>query len=52
MDMRVHWVQDRIEQDQYNVKWEPGNKNKSDYFTNHYPATYHRKIQPTYLHCP
>jgi hypothetical protein len=24
MDMRLYWVKDRVEQDQFNVGWEPG----------------------------
>jgi hypothetical protein len=50
MEMRFYRVKDRVEQDQFNVGWLPGDTNMRDYFTkHHYPA--HRKCRiPYYLH--
>jgi hypothetical protein len=33
MDMRFYWVKDRVEQDQFNVGWAPGDTNMGDYFS-------------------
>jgi hypothetical protein len=50
MDMRLYWVKDRVEQDQFNVGWTPGDTNMGDYFTKHnYPA-HHKRMRPYYLH--
>jgi hypothetical protein len=32
MDMRLYGVKDRVEQDQFNVGWAPGDTNMGDYF--------------------
>jgi hypothetical protein len=32
MDMKLYWVKDRVEQDQFNVGWVPGDTNMGDYF--------------------
>ncbi|MGL5937077.1 MAG: Ty1/Copia family ribonuclease HI, partial [Cetobacterium sp.] len=49
-DMRFYWIQDRVRQGQFIVKWSPGIGNLADYFTKHHPATHHIKMRPTYLH--
>jgi hypothetical protein len=36
MDMRFYWVKDRVEQEQFNVGWAPGDTNLGDYFTKHH----------------
>jgi hypothetical protein len=41
MDMRWYWIQDRIEQRQYDVIWAPGSVNKADYFSKTHPAAYY-----------
>jgi hypothetical protein len=52
MDMRFYWVQDRIEQQQFHVYWQPGRTNLADYFTKHHSPAHHRRERATYLHRP
>jgi hypothetical protein len=49
IDMRYHWVRDRVVQKHFNIFWEPGSKNLGDYFTKHHAPTHHKNIRPTYL---
>jgi hypothetical protein len=49
IDMRYHWVRDRVVQKHYDVRWEPGSTNLADYFTKHHSPTHHQNIRPTYL---
>ena len=39
-----------MRQGQFKIQWAPGITNKADYFTKHFPPTYHQEIRPTYLH--
>ena len=50
MDMRFHWVPDRVQQGQLEIAWEPGEHNHADYFTKHHPTTHHMRMRPIYLH--
>ena len=43
-------VRDRVRQGQFKFHWSPGNNNLADYFTKHFPPSYHTEIRPTYLH--
>jgi hypothetical protein len=52
MDMRFHWIKDRVKQGQYRVYWSPGKDNKGDYFTKHHPPSHHIKMRPIYLQTP
>ena len=49
MDMRFHWIRDRIKQNQYQILWLPGSSNKADYFSKHHSPTHHRKMRPQFL---
>lgn len=49
IDMRCHWLKDRVEQGQFEVFWEPGDANWADCFTKHHPPTHHKKIRPACL---
>ena len=49
VDMRFHWIQDRIEQGQFRVYWKPGATNKADYFSKHHQPSHHRAIRHEYL---
>ena len=42
MDMRFHWVSDRMNQKQLRVYWGPGRENEGDYFTKHHPPSHHK----------
>jgi hypothetical protein len=50
MDMRFHWIRDRVKQGQFHVYWEKSTHNLADYFTKHHPAEHHRAMRPLYLH--
>ena len=52
MDMRYHWVQDRVDQGEIIVYWAPGAENLADYFTKHHHPIYHRRIRKVYVHDP
>ena len=46
IDMRFHWIRDRVNQDQFAVYWTPGDNNEeADYVTKHHPASHHRDLQ-------
>jgi hypothetical protein len=34
MDMRYHWLTDRVRQKQFDVYWRPGRENLGDYHKN------------------
>jgi hypothetical protein len=46
MDMRLYWVKDRVEQDQFNVGWAPGDTNMGDYFKKNHSPAHHKRIIP------
>jgi hypothetical protein len=52
MDMRFYWIQDRIEQKQFDVRWAAGDTNLADYYTKHHPPAHHKRLRPFYLHSP
>jgi hypothetical protein len=52
IDMRYHWIRDRIVQKQFCVTWKPGSENKADYYTKHHPGAHHQRMRPQYLHVP
>ena len=47
--MRFYWVQDRVNQGQFNIYWAKGADNLADYFTKHFHPKYHRHIRKNYL---
>eukprot|EP00957_Ditylum_brightwellii_P192051 14620101-Ditylum_brightwellii.AAC.1 len=42
IDMGLYWVKDRVTQGQFQMYWEPGRNNKTDYFTKHHPLAHHK----------
>ena len=50
MDMRLHWIQDRAQQRQFQVTWAPGKLNKADYFTKLHAPIHHCRMHFVYLH--
>jgi hypothetical protein len=50
MDMRFYWVQDRIQQGQFDVFWAPGTGNLADYFTKKHSPIHHQRMRPVFLH--
>ena len=49
MDMRMHWIKDRVQQEQFDLQWNPGQNNLADYVTKHHSGTHHREVRPIYL---
>ena len=49
MDMRYYWIQDCVAQKHFQVYWRPSLNNLGDYFTKHFPPSYHRSTRSTYL---
>jgi hypothetical protein len=50
MDMRCYWIQDRVEQGQFDMGWAVGDTTMGDYLTKHHPPTHHKCIRQYYLH--
>jgi hypothetical protein len=49
MDMRYHWLTDRVRQKQFDVYWRPGRENLGDYHTKHHSAQHHKYQRATQL---
>ena len=52
MDMRFHWVRDRVRQNQFIVHWKEGKSNVADYFTKIHPPAHHRMMRPYLVSSP
>jgi len=52
MDMRYHWIRDRVHQGYYHVTWGPGALNLADYFTKTHPPHHYRAMRSTYVGDP
>jgi hypothetical protein len=50
MDMRYHWLTDRIRQKQFDIFWRPGRENLGDYHTQHHSAQHHKDMRGLILH--
>jgi hypothetical protein len=50
MDMRYHWLIDRVRQKQFDVYWRPGRENLAYYHTKHHSAQYHKDTCHLILH--
>jgi hypothetical protein len=50
MDMRYHWLTDRVCQKQFDVYWRPGRANLGDYHTKHHSAQPHKDMRRLILH--
>jgi hypothetical protein len=46
LDMRFHWLRDRIDQDQFRVLFVPSKKNLADFFTKALPVARHKALAP------
>ena len=49
IDMRFHWIRDRVQQNQFLIYWVPGNENIADYVTKHHPASHHTSMRPKFF---
>jgi hypothetical protein len=52
VDMRFHWIQDRVAQGQFKVIWRPGSSNLADFFTKTHPAKHFREHRTLYVNSP
>jgi hypothetical protein len=50
MDMRYHWLTDRVRQKQFDVYWRPGKDNLGYYHTKHHSAQHHKDMRQFILH--
>jgi hypothetical protein len=50
MDMRYHWLTDRVCQKQFDVYWRPGRENLGYYHTKHHLAQHHKDMRGFILH--
>jgi hypothetical protein len=50
MDMRYHWLTDRVRQKQFDVYWRPGRGHLEDYHTKHHSAHHHKDMRGLILH--
>jgi hypothetical protein len=50
MNMRYHWLTDRVCKKQFDVDWRPGRKKLGDYHTKHHSAQYHKDMRGLILH--
>jgi hypothetical protein len=50
MDMRNHWLTERVRQKQCDVYLRPGRENLGDYHTKHHSAQYHKDMRHLILH--
>ena len=44
IDMRFHWIRDRVSQKQFDVHWRPGKDNLADFFTKPLAVHKHQEI--------
>jgi hypothetical protein len=50
MDMRYHWLTDRVRQKQFDIYWRPGRENLGDCHTKHHSAQHHKDMRGLILH--
>jgi hypothetical protein len=52
IDMRFHWIRDRVDQGRFAITWRAGNTNLADYFTKAHPAKHCRAMRNIFVHTP
>ena len=52
IDMRFHWVRDRIRQGHFEVQWRKGAHNLADFHTKALPVHKHLELMPFIVHGP
>jgi hypothetical protein len=52
IDMRFHWVRDRIRQGHFDAVWRPGSHNLADFFTKALPVYQHQALMKLLVHSP
>jgi hypothetical protein len=49
IDMRYHWIRDRVDQGHFKVIWQPGGSNIADYFTKTHPAKHYTDMRHIFI---
>jgi hypothetical protein len=49
IDMRYHWIRDRVTQGHFTVTWRPGKTNLADFFTKAHPASHQREMRQYFV---
>lgn len=52
IDMRFHWIRDRVRQQHFVIGWVPGDSNIADYFTKALPVHEHQRWAPVIVKQP
>lgn len=52
IDMRYHWIQDRVTQGHFQVVWRRGEHNLADFFTKALPVHTHQTLMRLLVHTP
>ena len=52
IDMRFHWIRDRIRQGHFAVAWREGENNLADFFTKPLPRAAHQALMPLIVRVP
>jgi hypothetical protein len=47
MEMRFFWIGDKIGQQMYNLKWDPGQENLADYQSKHHIGSHNTAVRIT-----
>ena len=50
IDLRFHWIRDRVRQGQFNIIWRKGEENIADFFTKPQPVHMHQKFMKQLVH--
>jgi hypothetical protein len=50
IDIRYHWLTNRVRHKQFDVSWQPGRENLGDYHTEHHSAQHHKDMRHLILH--
>jgi hypothetical protein len=50
MDMRYHWLTERVRKNQFDVYWQPGRENLGDNHTKQHSAQHHKDMHGLILH--
>jgi hypothetical protein len=52
IDMKFHWIRDRVKQGHFNVTWRKGSLNLADFFTKSLPVHVHQSTMPLLVYSP
>ena len=52
IDMRYHWIRDRVKRREFSVVWRPGIHNLADFFTKPLPVHVHQSLMPLLVTTP